>query len=101
MSSIFKPLIRESKIITYIDDVFIQDTTTDTMLQILDKYHKILKNEDLKAAPNKSLFFLDSVKFLGHDIQNNDIQQPKSNIDGFLKLKPPKNKMRSKIMLDF
>ena len=32
MKSIFKPLIRKNKIITYLDDVFIQDTTTDTML---------------------------------------------------------------------
>ena len=32
MSSIFKPLIRKNKIITYLDDVFIQDTTTDAML---------------------------------------------------------------------
>ena len=43
MSSIFKPLIRKNKIITYIDDVFIQDTTTDKMLQTLDQYHFILK----------------------------------------------------------
>ena len=28
MSSIFKPLIRKNKIITYLDDVFFQDTTT-------------------------------------------------------------------------
>ena len=35
MSSIFKPLIRKNKIITYVDEVFIHDTTADTMLQIL------------------------------------------------------------------
>ena len=42
MSSIFKPLIHKNEIITYLDDVFIQDTTTDTMLPTLDTYHKIL-----------------------------------------------------------
>ena len=26
-------------------------------------YHEILKNENLKTAPDKSVFFLDSVKF--------------------------------------
>ena len=57
MSSIFKPLIRRNKIITYLDDVFIQDTTTDTMLQTLNEYHTILANENLKAAPDKSFFF--------------------------------------------
>ena len=65
MRSISKPLIRKNKIITYLDDVYIQDTTTDTMLQTLTQYHTILENENLKAAPNKSFFFLDSVKFFG------------------------------------
>ena len=64
MSSIFEPLNRKNKIFTYLDDVFIQDTTTDTMLQTLDQYHNILKNENLKAASDKSFFFLDSVIFL-------------------------------------
>ena len=36
-SSIFKQLIR-NKIITYLDDVFIQDTTIDTMLHTLEPY---------------------------------------------------------------
>ena len=62
------------------------------MLQTLDQYHKIFKNENLKAVPVKSFFFLDSVKFLGHQIQNNHIHPLKSKIDGFLNLQPPKNK---------
>ena len=57
MSSIFKPRIRKNKIITYLDDFFIQDTTTDTMLQTIDQYHNILKNENVKAVPDKSFFF--------------------------------------------
>ena len=58
MSFKFKPLIRKSKTITYLDDVFIQDITTDTTLKTLDtkQNHKILKNENLKAAPDKSFF---------------------------------------------
>ena len=95
MSSFFKPLIRKNKVITYLDDVFIQDTTTDTMLQTLLQHHTILENENLKAAPDKSFFFLDSVKFLGHQIQNNHIHPLKSKIGGFLKLQPPKNKKRN------
>ena len=90
-SSIFKPLIRKTKIITYLDDVFIQDNTTDTMLKTLDQYHNILKNENLRAAPDKSFFFLDSVKFLGHQLQNNHRHPFKPKIDEFLKLQPPKN----------
>ena len=85
MSSIFKSLIRKNRIIKYLDDVFIQDTTTDTVLQTLDHFHKTLKNKNRKAAPEKAFFFLDLVEFLGHQIQNNHIP-------------PLKN---YKIMLDF
>ena len=53
---------------------------------------KILKNENFKAAPDKSFFFLDSVKFLGHQVQNNHVHAEKSKIDVFLILQPPKNK---------
>ena len=98
MSSIFKPLIRKNKIITCLDDVLIPDTTTDTTLQTLTHYSTILKNENLKAAPDKSSFFLDSVKRLGYQIQNNNIHPLKSKINGFLKLQSPKNKKKFKIM---
>ena len=54
------------------------------MLQTLTKYHTILEKENLKAAPDKSLFFLDSVKLLGHQIRNNHIYPLKSKINGFL-----------------
>ena len=97
MSSIFKPLLGKNKIITYLDDVFIQDTTPDEMLQTLMQYNTNLENENLKAAPDKPFFFLDSVKFLGHQIPNNHIYPLKSKIDGFLKLQPPKNKKNSKL----
>ena len=62
------------------------------MLQTLTQYHTIFENENLKAAPDKSFFFLDFVKVLGHQIQKNHIHPIKSKIDGFLKLQPPKNK---------
>ena len=99
MSSIFKPLIRKkNKIITYFDDVFNQDTTTDTMLQTLTQCHIILENEILKAALDKSFLFLDSVQFLGHQTRNNHIHPLKSKIDGFLKLQHPKYQKKLKIM---
>ena len=61
-------------------------------MQTLTQYHTILENENLKAAPDKSFLFLDSIKFLGHQIQNTHIHPLKSKIDGFLKLRPPMKK---------
>ena len=66
MSKIFKPLILKKNAIPYLDDVFMQSQTKEKMFTVLEHYHKILQNKNLKAAPNKSHFFLTRVKFLGH-----------------------------------
>ena len=68
-SKIFRPLILSKNATTYLDDVFIQSRTKDEMFIVLEKYHQILQNENLKAAPDKSHFFLTRVKFLGHIIE--------------------------------
>ena len=39
------------------------------MFTVLEKYHQILQNENMKAAPDKSHFFLTRLKFLGHIIE--------------------------------
>ena len=52
------PLIRKRTVITYVDDIFIQTTTYDQMYETLEEYHKILQEENLKAAPDKTYFML-------------------------------------------
>ena len=92
MSKIFRPLILKKNAITYLDDVFMQSQTKEEMFTVLEHYHKILQNENLKAAPNKSYFFLTRVKFLGHSIERNTITPLISRIDAIQKLQPPTNK---------
>ena len=57
MSKIFGPRILKKNAITYLDDVFMQSQLKDGMLIILEQYHQILKNDNMKAAPDKSHFF--------------------------------------------
>ena len=94
MSKIFRPLIHKKSAITYLDDVFMQSQTKDEKFTILEQYHQILKNENMKAAPDKSHFFLTRVKFLGHIIENNTITPLKSRIHAIQKLQPPTNKKK-------
>ena len=94
MSKIFRPLILKKHAITYLDDVFMQSQTKDEMFIILEQYHQILKNENLKAAPDKSHFFLTRVKFLGHIFEKNTITLLKSRIHAIQKLQPPTNKKK-------
>ena len=71
-----------------------QSQTKEEMFTVLEHYHKILQNENLKAAPDKSHFFLTRVKFLGHNIERNTITPLKSRIDAIQKLEPPTNKKK-------
>ena len=94
MSKIFRPLILKKNAITYLDDVFMQSQTKEEMFNVLEQYHQILQNENLKAAPDKSHFFLTKVKFLGHNIERKKITPLKSRIDAIQKLQPPTNKKK-------
>ena len=81
-----------------------QSQTKDEMFIILEQYHQILKNENMKAAPDKSHFFLTRVKFLGRIIERNTITPYKSRIHAIQKLQPPtiKKKMQEfLVMLNF
>ena len=93
-SQIFRPLRLKKNAITYLDDVFMQSQTKEEMFTVLEHYHKILQNKNLKAAPDKSHFFLTRVKFLGHNIERNTITPLKSRIDAIQELQPPTNKKK-------
>ena len=71
MSKIYRPLVLKKNAITYLDDVFMQSQTKEEMFSILEQYHQILNFKNMKAAPDKSQFFLSRVKFLGHIIERN------------------------------
>ena len=93
MSKIFRPLkILKKNAITYLDDVFVQSQTKEEMFTVLEQYHKILQNKNLKAALNKSHFF--RVKFLGPNIERETITRLKSRIDAIQKFQPPTNKKK-------
>ena len=94
MSKIVRPLILQKNAITYLDDVFLQSQTKEEMFTVLEQYHKILQNKNLKAVPDKSHFFLTRVKFLGHNIERETITPLKSRIDAIQKLQPPTNKKK-------
>ena len=71
-----------------------QSQAKDEMFILLEKYHQILLHENMKAAPDKSQFFLTRVKFLEHIIEKNTITSLKSRTDAIQKLQPPFNKKK-------
>ena len=97
MSKIFRPLIFKKKAITNSDDVFMQSQNKNEIFAVLEKSHQILQNGNMKAAPDKSHFFLTRVKFLGHIIEKNTITPLKSREDAIQKFQPPTNKKNPRI----
>ena len=69
-----------------------QSQTKDEMFTVLENHHQILQNENMKAAPDKSHFFLTRVKFLGHIIEKDTITPLKSRTEAIQKLQPPTKK---------
>ena len=84
MSKNFRPLILKNNAITYLDVVFMQLQTKDEMIIVLERYHQILKNKNIKAAPDKYDFFLTRVKLLEHIIEKNTIYSLKSRNDAII-----------------
>ena len=61
------------------------------MFDTIRENHSLLRNANLKAAPDKT-FFLRKVKFLGHVVSKEGLSPIASRIDDIKKLKSPEPK---------
>ena len=94
LSKNFRPLLLNKNAITYLDDFFMQSQTKDEIFTVLEKYHQILLQENIKAAPDKPHFFLKRVQFFGHITERNTFSPLKSRKNAIQKLQPPSNKKK-------
>ena len=88
----FDPLIKKKLAITYIDDTIMQSQNKHDMFTTIVEYHTLLPTAGLKAAPDKTFFFLKKVKFLGHVISPDGIQPIAKRVKDLKKLKSPECK---------
>ena len=88
----FDPLIRRKQAITYIDDTIMQSETRGEMFTIIKEYHTLLRKDGLKAAPDKTFFFLKKVKFLKHVSSPDGIQPIAKHVDALRNLRSPQNR---------
>ena len=95
----FEPLIKKKQAITYIDDTLMQAKNKQEMFTVIQEYHDLLRKAGLKAAPDKTLFFLRKVKFLGHVIAADGIQPVAKRVRDLHNLKSPKTKTEVKSFL--
>ena len=69
-----------------------QSQTRGEMFTIIIEYDTLLQKAGLKAAPDKSFFFLKKVKFLGHVISPDGIQPIAKRVDALRNFKSPQSK---------
>ena len=70
----FGPLLKNKQVITYTDDTNMQLQNQGEMFSNIHGYHELLRKTGLKAAPGKTFFFLQKVKFLRCIISSGGIQ---------------------------
>ena len=87
----FNPLVKKQAI-TYIDDTIMQSQNKNEMFTITNEYHTLIREAGLKAAPDKTFFFLKKVKFLGHVISPDGIQPIAKRVKDLKNLKSPECK---------
>ena len=56
----------KKKAITYIDGTLLQSQNKNEKFDTIREYHSLLRKANLKAASDKTFFFLRKVYFLGH-----------------------------------
>ena len=95
----FEPIIKKKQAITYIDDTLMQAKNKREMFTVIQEYHDLLRKAGFKAAPDKTLFFLRKVKFLGHVIAADGIQPVAERVRDLHNLKSPKTKTEVKNFL--
>ena len=88
----FDPLIKKKQAITYIDETIMQSQNKNEMFTVINEYHTLLRKAGLKAAPDKTFFFLKNVKFLGHVISPEGIQPIAKRVKDLKNLKSPESK---------
>ena len=92
MTMHFDPLIKKKQAITYIDDTIMQSQKKNKMFTVINEYCSLLPKAGLKAAPDKTFFFLKKVKFLGHVISPEGIQPIAKRVKDLKNLISPESK---------
>ena len=67
MSTLFRSLIDKRSALVYIDDILLLADEKQEMFELIKELHKIATKKNLKLAPEKSVYMLLKVKFLGHE----------------------------------
>ena len=91
MNKILRDLINKGKVATFVDDVLVGTETEEGHNEIVEEVLRRLEENDLYVKPEKCVWKVRKVRFLGVVIGSSGIEMEKEKINGVLSWPEPKN----------
>jgi hypothetical protein len=82
MNEIFKELIDQGTVVVYMDDILIFTKTLEEHREVTGQVLQILKNNNLYLKPEKCIFEVPKVEFLGLILSENRVEMDPVKIEG-------------------
>lgn len=88
---IFSDLVRQNKLLLYIDDFLIATQTVQEHLEILREIFWLARQHNLQFRLDKCSFLFQEITYLGYLISNNGISPARENLESVFDYPVPKN----------
>jgi len=84
MNEILRDLINKEKVAAFVDDVLVGIETEEEHDEIVEEILRRLEENDLYVKPEKCVWKVKKIGFLGVVIGSNGIEMEKKKVDGIL-----------------
>ena len=101
MNEILRDMINEGKVVAFVDNVLIETETEKGHNEIVEEMLKKLEENDLYIKPEKCVWKIQKIRFLGVVIGPDGIEIEKKKVDRVLSWPEPKNVKDVRKFLDF
>jgi len=91
MNKVLRDLINKEKVAAFVDDMLVETKIEEGHDEIVDEILKRLEENDLYIKPEKCMWKVKRIGFLGIVIGPNRIEMKKKKVDGVLSWLEPKN----------
>jgi len=91
MNEILRDLINEGKVAAFVDDILVGTETEEGHDKIVEEILRRLEENNLYIKPEKCIWKVRKIRFLGVVIGPNGIKMEKEKVDGVLSWPEPKN----------
>ena len=100
INKILRDLVNKGKVTAFVDDVLVRTEIENGHDEIIEEVLKRLEKNDLYVKPEKYVWKVRKIRFLGVVIEPNGIEMEKKKVDGILSWPKPKNMKDIRKFLD-